>query len=219
MPPAVSKTSFELGQPANSPPQLDLNFHSYWVGEERWPGVSEILAGAGLIDISGIPEDRLEYARVRGQAAHLACHYFDLGVLNWDTVDPAIVGYVRSYIALKERADYEVLGSELSLASQKWKFCGTLDKLARFNGVVGVGDLKTPVISKPATRFQTAGYHILACENWPDLKPRKRFEIKLKADGSIAELIPFTDLEEDVQGFLWANGLHHLKLKHKIIGG
>lgn len=220
---AGSMNSTELLPPPAQPVPLLADGHIYFVGQESYPGVSEILQGAGMVDLSGIPEDRLEYARVRGSAVHLACHYYDLGVLNWDSVDPAIVGYLRSYIAFKQRAEdaigFQVLGSEIPLTSKQWRFCGTLDKIAKVNGGAAVIDLKTPITSRPATRFQTAGYHLLVNENFPALKTRKRFELKLFKDEKIGELIPFNDLEEDVQGFLWAASLHHLKLKHGIIGG
>lgn len=202
-----------LGVSANPVPIL-TGEHRYFVGQENFPGVSEILQGAGLIDLSRIPPARLEYARVRGTAVHLACHYYDLGILNWDSVDPAIVQYVRSYIAFREQADYKLLGTELSLTSKLWRFCGTLDKLAEINGVPGVVDLKTGAISQPATKIQIAAYHLLVCENFPKFKPRKRFELKLSGEGKVAELIPFNDLESDVQTFLWAASLHHWKIKN-----
>ena len=202
-----------LPDPINPSPDL-TGSHRYFIGRENWPGVSEILQSAGLIDLSKIPPDRLEYARVRGTAVHLACHYYDLGILNWDSVDPVISGYVRSYVAFIGHTDYRVLGSELSLTSKIWRFCGTLDRIAEINKVPSIVDLKTALISRPVTKLQTAGYHILANDNFPELKTRKRFELKLFEDGSIGELIPFNDLEADIQTFLWAVSLHHWKIKN-----
>ena len=98
--------------------------------------------------------------------------------------------------------------------SKTWRFAGTVDRVLRLNGVVGIADLKTGAVSRRSTEIQTAAYQVLVSENRPDLKPTQRWEVRLMEDGRMAKLIPFNifNLERDINIFMYANSVHAWKL-------
>ena len=70
--------------------------HSYWFDGIRVPGVSEIIEGAGLTD----PNAQKYYTKFhadRGTAVHKACELYDKGILDEDSLDPEVVGYLEAY--------------------------------------------------------------------------------------------------------------------------
>lgn len=192
--------------------EFDEAAHEYSDELGRIPGVSEILTSVGISDFAGIPQETLERAQLRGRAVHLACHFHDTGVLKRESVDPQIEGYFQSYLEFLRASGVKILLSEEKFKSKTWRFAGTVDRVITLNGVIGIADLKTGATSRRATEIQTAAYHMLVCENRPDVKPTKRFEIKLFEDGRMAELIPFNNLEKDINIFLCANTVHAWKL-------
>ena len=73
-----------------------------------------------------------EAAKARGTAVHLAIRYMLEDRLDWESLDPAIIGYVKA--AQKFCADMEVhpLAIEQAVALPELGYAGTLDLLCTF---------------------------------------------------------------------------------------
>src|SRR5690606_20318453 len=74
------------------------------------PSVTQILGS--LVDMSAIPQDKLEYARARGQAVHLACELYDQDDLDMASLDEVIVPYLEAWIKFKKEAGFIVSSIE-----------------------------------------------------------------------------------------------------------
>lgn len=104
------------------------------------PHVTDILAGAGLIDTQWFTD----YDLSRGSAVHAATHYLDEGDLEWATVDPIIVGRLRSYQTFLDDVKPEILAVEEPVINEALRYCGTLDRRLVIHGREGVLDIKGP---------------------------------------------------------------------------
>ena len=104
------------------------------------PHVTAILKDAGLIETDWFKSYDLE----RGSAVHKAAEYLDHGDLDWDSVDPAILGRLRSYQRFLDEVRPEILSIEEKVVNGAMQYCGTLDRRVRINGREGVLDIKGP---------------------------------------------------------------------------
>src|SRR5690348_16409857 len=73
--------------------------HVYTVNGIVVPSVTQILEP--LVDFSKIPAAVLEYAKLRGEAVHLACELYDQNDLDIDNLDTVIVPYLEAWIKFK----------------------------------------------------------------------------------------------------------------------
>lgn len=111
--------------------------------------------------------------------------------------------------------NFQVLASELSLVSERYRFGGTLD-IARLRDKRVILDLKTSNGVYADHRIQVAAYGILWEENFPD-EPIQGYEILRigKERGEFAHYF-FPELNAEREAFLLLLRLHELK---KQIGG
>lgn len=101
----------------------------------------------------------------------------------------------------------EILASERRVFSKEHYYAGTCDFVAKIDGVLGVGDIKTSSGIYPEMRLQTAAYqHALQEEKGSKFEVRwiVRFD---KKTGEF-EAKPFYDFDLDFKGFLAALTLH-----------
>lgn len=80
---------------------FDAATHRYRVGDRFVPNITLIVPS----DYSHVRPDVLEKARQRGHAVHKATELYDLGVLDWSTLDPKVEPYLVAWISFL--ADYE----------------------------------------------------------------------------------------------------------------
>lgn len=104
------------------------------------PHVTDILARAGLIETQWFKE----YDLARGSALHAATHYLDQGDLNWETVDPVILGRLRQYQIFLDEVQPEILAVEEKVTNEALQYQGTLDRRVKIKGREGILDLKGP---------------------------------------------------------------------------
>lgn len=162
---------------ANLHIEFDPDLHAYHVNGERWPSVTQVLDLAG--EYAMIPRDVLARAAEFGTNVHTGCHLLDMGTLDWNTVDPALVGHLRSYERFLAESGAVVLASEVRLAHPTLKYAGTLDKLMLIDGVGSLVDIKSGSVVPRTVGMQTAAY-AEACEG---VKVRRRYALHLRADG------------------------------------
>jgi hypothetical protein len=118
---------------------IELNdSHEYFVDNQRVPGFSEIAKATGLIrPYTGDP-----WYGERGTACHSASVLIDQGVLDWDSVDPRIQGFLDAYVKFKEETGTEWEHSETKLFHPTYRYCGTLDRfLPLYDLKTGAGDM------------------------------------------------------------------------------
>lgn len=123
------------------------------------------LAIAGVMDLQFMTE----HGRDRGSALHRACHLWDEGMLDEDTVDPVIRGRLEQYKRFVDDVKPEYLAIEQRFEHHVYGFSGTPDRIARITGAkgvqfrprVGILDLKAGA-QHPSYGLQLALYEALA---------------------------------------------------------
>ena len=129
---------------------------AYQCGNLVLPRVTNVLSR--LTDWDAIDPYALEFARQRGTAVHAACDLADRGVLEWESVDPRILGYVMAWDRFRDSGGFTVLHSELTVASRKIHlYGGTLDRILLRDGTYFLVDIKTGAPTR-ATGPQLAAY-------------------------------------------------------------
>lgn len=145
------------------PLRLDPASHSYYLGRNRLPGVTEVLTTCRVIDSTWWSDS----ARERGKAVHEALHFYDEKDLDQNTVDPAIRPYLDAYEKFLADSGAEVLASEHMVHSRVFGYAGTLDRVLRLNKRAVLVDIKTG--ARPLwVGMQVAAYRRAAQENGLD---------------------------------------------------
>lgn len=158
--------------------RFDKVEHKYWLNALELPGTTKILKAAGVIN------DRwyTEKSRQRGQAVHASCHYLGEHDLNWKTVHPSIIGYVRAYEAAMKVLRFIPLICERPNYHPVYRYGSTADQVGVFRGDnEGLVELKTGTM--PAwTSLQTAAQ---AMTFWPRTWMKcERVGLELHEDGT-----------------------------------
>ena len=133
--------------------QFDADRHVYTLDGREVLSVTQILKVAGLIDSRFFNVD----ARDRGTYVAQATHFMDEGVLDIDSLDPALVPYCRAWSKFLKESNAEVIQSEYRVFNLTHGYAGTLDRWLILNGKDTVIDIKTggSALWHP---IQTAGY-------------------------------------------------------------
>ncbi len=103
--------------------------------------------------------------------------------------------------------DIEVVASERRVFSKEYYYAGTCDFVAKIDGLLGVGDIKTSSGIYHEMRFQTAAYQH-ALEEEKGMKFPVRWIIRFDKKTGEFEAKEFYDFEKDFKGFTAALALH-----------
>lgn len=162
--------------------------HSYWLGERRIFGVTEIIRDNGLMNGTDFFTDE---ARERGSMVHKACELLAFDNLDWDSVDKQIWGYVYSYKLYLEHTKFRARHVEYQAIHPTLFYAGTFDALGHdFQSDDLLFDLKSGVPEK-WHQIQTAFYAELAHANHHNVQ--RRGTVYLQRDGSIAKFHQHND--------------------------
>ena len=159
--------------------EFDSEKHIYTVNGVKMPSVSELIEPITAKHYGSINKEMLEMAALRGTIVHEACEDIDYDLEV--EVSEEYAGYVEAYV--KWLTDYkpEMLGIELMLYCDAYKFCGTVDRWCVIDGEECVVDIKTTTSPTKANYIagclQTRAYQI-ALES-----AKRRFLLYLKANG------------------------------------
>lgn len=182
--------------------------HQYFIGEKRYPGITELLKEFNLI-----PELKYytDHSRDRGHAFHLARQFYDEGTLDIDTIDPQIRGHVDAYIEYRKQFPCKFLLSEVRMVSHLHRFCGTPDALVHDSEGFLLEEYKTGAPHE-TVRLQTAGQLRLVQENYPQFSTLRRRVIQFKSNGkySVKDL-PMENIMRDQADFEALVRCHWLK--------
>jgi hypothetical protein len=157
--------------------QFDEEKHAYSWNGKPVPGVTSLLKH--LHSFEGIPASVLEAACERGTAVHLATEYFDLGILDEESIDSAIAGYVDAWRRFRAENDTVWSHVEAQCYHPLLRYAGTVDRVGTLNGDQWVLDIKTAVASHPVWGVQTAAY-----SNALQMPTARRGTVQLRKDGT-----------------------------------
>lgn len=163
--------------------------HSYWLGDRRLDGVTEILTASGIADYRWSNGD----AMIRGTYVHAATVMIDRGTLNWETLDPALLPYCNAYVSFLEDKRPTILLSEKPMYHPDHLFAGRPDRVMEMDGDIILPDLKSGAPNR-ATVIQTSTYRELV-ETSEGIKCRKCFSLHLKNTGKYQLSKPISLME------------------------
>jgi len=144
-----------------------------------------------------LSEVKREFYYRRGTMIHLATALWDRGVLDFDTVDPRITGYIEAYMKFRGEVGGKVLMREQYAESYNLGYCGTLDLvLNKSNALTPTRPLLLDIKTNEAdevTRLQTMAYRLL---NYSPRAIVKRGSVALKKDGKYVVKLYDKDAED-----------------------
>lgn len=192
--------------------------HEYYVNGELKESVSDLLDFIDCKTLKFIPPRYLVEAGERGTRIHRATedYEFERDSFDWDDFmgeeqeNADIYNYIIAYANfIKEHPSIPV-GIELSLYSEEFNVCGTLDRLRHINGKLAVVDTKSAkTIGTLRSQLQLFAYYKMAREN--GFAVEETYILQLKDNGTY-DLIPVDIFEPEVEEtFRWL-----VKLNNKI---
>jgi hypothetical protein len=126
--------------------------------------------------------EKIRNAGEFGRNAHYATELDDHGLLDEDTLDPALMPIVKAWRRFREDFDVEILGVEVKMAS-KLGFAGSIDRIAELKGKSALLDIKTREFKPVQDVLQTAAYKY-GWEEMTGQKLSKRVIVSLNTDGT-----------------------------------
>lgn len=189
---------------------IDLLFeeeeHIYTKHGRVYESVTQKIKKAGLSENFGmVSAEVMDAARQRGKLVHMACEFYNEGVLNLDSVHESIRGYVLGYIRFRKECNIEICAVEQRLCAditpmegtEDVPLAATPDLVCIIDGIRAVVDLKTSQTMNKPMGIQTAGYRFL----WNyihKLQPiEQRFGLKLKPNADY-KLVEHTDPDDRI---------------------
>ena len=130
--------------------------------------------------------------------------------LDESTIDPVLMPYFEAWKRFEVESSYAPDSCETRLASDIYRFAGTIDHIGHPIGYFAIFDVKSGAPS-PATGIQLAGYEILLTA-----RGARRFALHLKDDGNY-KLIEYKD-RNDRNVFLSALALWNWKQNNNVKG-
>ena len=167
---------------------FDPQSHSYFLDGVQIPGVTRVLREAGLVPNYG----GFSGPQYRGLHVHTACEYLDLNDLDWSSVHPDYIGYVRAWDRFKKESGFNPTLIEYQSWHKLYRYGGTLDRRGSLNGSHFILEIKT---GYPAAwhALQLSGYKMFGGDDWV---LDRRGAVYLKEDGSYS-LKEFNDPSDD----------------------
>lgn len=214
--------------PEFKPPVITFNEaeHSYTINGFPCLSVTQVLESAGITNIARVPAEVLEAARKFGNAGHKLLELYDYNDLDEGPggFSEPLRPYLECWKKFKEDTGADIKYIEDRVGSERFQFCGTLDRVICFPKNVqyhnieikkglALADLKFTTAITPAVKLQTAGYEIALAETRPILKITQRMVIRL------TETEPEVRVYEspaDLEIFKSALIISHFKLREKI---
>lgn|SRR3990167_680131 len=190
--------------------------HQYFLNGRELIAVTYAFEKCGITDFSKVPFDALEPARIRGDYVHQMAAYFGAEMLDEESIDPALTGYleaIRSYYNEEVEKVFEI---EKPVYSLTHGYAGTPDLIfLNHKGELCLDDFKTPTKIHPATKFQTAAY-VYAWEKMNKKRIVHRRGVMLRGDGTYELDQHKNPLRRDFDDFLSILKTAIIKIREKI---
>lgn len=169
---------------------FDPDTHTYTIGDERLPSVTQVIDRVGLIPSSQKNSD----AAHRGKMVHLAARYLFEHRLDWSSVASPIAGYVCSLDKWISATGFSARECEGRGWHRVHRYAGQWDVVGKMEYGEVLIDIKTGAPAK---------WHGLQTAAYVEITGRalKRGSLYLQQDGSIAKFVAHKD-EADFARFL-----------------
>ena len=105
---------------------FDSETHTYRVGDEIIPSVTQILKDVGLIDTTHFKPEHAE----RGTTVHEATQFWDETGMEDDTIPEELLGYLEGWKKFREETGFEPSHIEQSFYSPQG-YAGTVDRIGQ----------------------------------------------------------------------------------------
>lgn len=208
------------------PFRFDADAHAYYLGSERIPGVTAVLGQ--VVDFSFVRDEVLDRKRAIGSALHSAIELDRMGVLDEDSVDPAVRPYLDGWRAwLDQQSCFTIHAGELPVCSRVYRYGCTPDVWGELQvgevAVPFVMELKSSATVHPSVGLQTAAQARAIAETIHDgrraaadlwVSTVRRFVLQLLPTGkySLRELTA----RDDFSTFLALLTAYRWKQRHNI---
>lgn len=170
----------------------DLSFnavrHEYRVPDGRLvPSVTRVLSAVGvstdfeaLRGMSIIKAAAIDHKRLVGQACHADCHAYDDHDLDWETVHPDVLPYVRAWATFRSNLGLKPLTRERIVFHHGLYYCGMLDGIFETPAArVVLADIKTGDPDDAAAHLQTSAYEHAYLAEHPTEVIHERWSVQL----------------------------------------
>lgn len=219
---------------------FDEKEHAYTWGGKFVPGVTSILGclgkpalvpwavglasdhwlsaiKAGRVDYDSIhKESKLAHRKKVQEAANIGHNvhsyaecFFKNKELPTLATDQAKLG-AEAFHKWMDAHHVEILASEHRVFSMQYYFAGTCDFVAKVDGVLGIGDIKTSSGIYPEMRFQTAAYQ-QALQEEKEIKFETRWIVRFDKKTGEFEAKQFNNFDADFTAF------NATRIVHKIL--
>lgn len=156
--------------------------------------------------LKGTPWSKARQAAAKGTEVHALAAELIQG--REVEVPDHIAGHVEGYVKFLDKYKVEPILVESVIGHRKWRYCGSLDMVARIDGRVAIADIKTSGSGIYAeTSYQLAAYRYAdvyldgdAEKPMADLGIERGYAIWCRADGT--DLIPVRCDERRFKDFL-----------------
>ena len=208
------------------PFRFDPEAHAYYLGDEQIPGVTAVLSQVVSFDF--VRDEVLDRKRAIGSALHSAIELDRMGVLDEDSVDPAVRPYFDGWRAwLGQQSCFTIHAGELPVCSRVYRYGCTPDVWGELQigevAVPFVMELKSSTTVHPAVGLQTAAQARAIAETIHDgrraaadlwISTARRFVLQLLPTGkySLRELTA----RDDFATFLALLTAYRWKKRHNI---
>lgn len=178
---------------------FDAATHTYTYGARVLPSITQVLHATNILRVDpAIPAHRLEFARERGAAVHLAIRFANEGRLDAASLSALIEPYLFAWEAFcaKHAGAFDPLVVEEPLADPVLGFAGTPDAIGLLRDVLAVVEVKTGAEMPAGTAIQTAAQRWLAAQNGHPVV--RRYGVQLRPDGTY-RLHEYRDPADDAE--------------------
>lgn len=191
--------------------EFDALAHEYKVGGHKVPGVTGVIRALKLMP-SFPQNEAVKVAMSRGTRVHHLTERCDNGTITHD-VDPELFAYAEQWIEARDIIGGTIIHTELRVASDEWKFAGTLDRAISVDGAILIIDIKTGTKSS-WHKLQTAAYALAFQESGfnPTGLPVRRGSVYLSPDSFT---IARHDSPRDLEAWKAAMVLHNWRQWNK----
>lgn len=150
--------------------------HVYRYAGKIVPGVTTALS---VIEqgFARVDADLIERARQFGQHVHKAIELFNLGELDEDALDFALVPYLNGWKKFLADTGFKVTDGEIALYHPQLRYAGRADIRGTMRGTSWLIDLKSGAVPKTCGA-QTSAYQAA----FDGVRPRRRAALQLMPD-------------------------------------
>ena len=168
--------------------------HEYQLDGMIIPSVTQVLKGAGLVNLDFIDKDLLAEKADLGHKVHSTTELYDLGTLDLFSLHPTLSNYLDSWVKFRKDFNFQPTEIELKLHHELYRFAGTVDRIGTMNNELILLDIKSGKKFR-THEVQTAAYKLLFDQGKKKTeKIKKRYAVYLSEHGY--KLEPHTDTND-----------------------